>query len=158
LAHHLDIFAGALRATFERDAECSELFRRPSDTDAERDPAAAQRIDTRDRFGENQRVALRHQADAGREANPAGACGDITHRDEGIGEIDIAGGEKLAVVRVGIGRFVVIEEHDMLGRPERREAEPIGMLRNELQCAWARALAHPDSADTYLHLYFGRTS
>ena len=53
LAHDLDILARAVTTTLERDAQSLELFRQPSDTNAEDEPAATQTVDCRYGLGQH---------------------------------------------------------------------------------------------------------
>jgi len=57
-SHQRDVLAGALGTARERDAERGELLGHPADTDAEREPAVGQAIETGDLLREDERVVL----------------------------------------------------------------------------------------------------
>ena len=72
LAEHGDVVVGPLAALGERDADGVELLLEPADADAELDPSLGEVVEGGDLLGDEDRVALREDQDAGAEADRAG--------------------------------------------------------------------------------------
>src|SRR5579862_5454380 len=151
LAHHLDIFAGPLRAPLEWNPERGKFFRRPTDADAERDAAGTQAVETRDHLRERERIMLGDEAYSGREANAAGARSRVCQADEWIEQVDVAARHEAAVVAIGILRIMAVEEDHVLGRIERRKAEPLSIFRHRTNGAGPRRFSDSDRRDSNLH-------
>src|SRR5919106_419750 len=64
LLHHQDRLSGLRPPMFKVAAHYLRLLPQPAGTDAEDDPAAGEQVQSSDRLGQHQRVALGGQADA----------------------------------------------------------------------------------------------
>ncbi len=73
----------------------------PADTDAELEPPATHAIEGGDLLGQDQRVALRQDDDAGQEAQPRRHGGGIGDPDQGIGKGVAAADRQAAGRRIG---------------------------------------------------------
>ncbi len=102
-------------------------FEPPPDADAEVDPAAGQVVEVDHLLGRVDGVALRHEADAGAEADPVGDRGEVGERGERLEQAGVAAAGEPAVGRVRVLRLVVVEQHDVLGDPDRLEATGFGL-------------------------------
>jgi len=130
LAHNLDILAGALGATVEGNTQRLELFRQPPDADAKDEASAAETVDGRDGLGEHERVVFGYEADTGPEPNLSCAGRRICQGRERIGDRGICrSGEFAAGIRVL--RRILVEQHNMLRRPNRRKTKPLGGGSND---------------------------
>src|SRR5713226_8202940 len=150
LAHRLDIFSRTLCAPFERDAQCHELLRKPSDADAEYKTPSAQPVHGRDRLGQIERIMLGNEANTGREPDPVGAGGSVGKRRERITNRRLGRHWKFAI-RVWVARGVVVEQDDMLGRPQTRKSQPLDVGRDESYPLRFRQPSHADSEESDLH-------
>src|SRR5207248_2915237 len=113
-------------------------------------PPAAQPIDGRHRFRQDERVVLGNEADPGPKANGASASRRVGERGERITNRDVRRGRKLAA-RVGVFRGVLVDENHMLRRPERREAEPFGCSSGDPEEVWFGGGADADREEPDFH-------
>ena len=116
--HRFDVLGAPARAHSKVHAERLKLFGEPTDTDTEVDAAARQIIEVRHHLGGVHRLTLRHEANAGTEAQPARVRGDERQRRERI-EHALRISRNATVFRVGISRRVVREEQHVLRHPHR---------------------------------------
>ena len=79
-AHQRDCLVGVRAALFERYAECAEFGFEPSAGDSRNDAARRQPVERGEFLGEMNRVAIRHDNNAGGELDPASDCGDVRER------------------------------------------------------------------------------
>ena len=114
--HQPDRLVGAAAAALERDAHEVELVAVPADADAEREAAAGELLQRRDLLREVHRVVQRQEHDRRPEPDPLRPAGDPAERDERV--VD-------AAVRVD----ALGADDDVLGRPDRVEAELLGQPR-----------------------------
>ena len=71
--HRVEVLVGRPRPVLEVGADRTELGLEVPDTDTERDPPVAQHVEARDLLRQHDRIALREDDDARREAN-ASTC------------------------------------------------------------------------------------
>jgi hypothetical protein len=105
------------------------LFAQPSRPDAEEEAAAAEVVERRDFFGEQQRVTLGHEHDAGAELDARGRSRGACQRHEGIHEVGVGLGDH-AVGGAGEAALRVHGDERVLGAPERLEAKGLGLGRH----------------------------
>src|SRR3984893_5365338 len=67
---------------------------------------------------------LGNEADTGRESDPVGAGGGIGKRRERITDGRLGRHWKFAI-GIRVARGVVVEQDDMLGRPQTRKSQPL---------------------------------
>jgi hypothetical protein len=115
----------ALTATLERDAQSCELFRQPSDTNAEDEPAATQTVDCCHGLGQREGVVLGYETDTRRQPDPGCAGGRIGQCREGVGDRSVCWRRKVTT-RVRILRRILFEQDDVLRRPNCRKTQPLG--------------------------------
>ena len=113
-------------APLERHADGGELLGEPTDAHAEDHSPAGEVVERRQLLGEDHRVALRQDEDAGGEANAFGRRGDVGEPDQRVGDRRILAAGHPAVVGVGIRRPVPRRDDDVLHRPQRLEAVGFG--------------------------------
>ena len=136
-AHDLQVLAAALAPLLPRHADGLELLGQPPDAHAEVEAPVGEPVDVGHRLGRVDGVALRHQADPGAQAHPRGDRGQEGQDGEGLEHPVLAADRDLAVVGVGIGRAVLVEQQHVLGHPEGVEAAGVGRLAQgpqELRC------------------------
>jgi hypothetical protein len=122
--HDVDVFAAACAAPVEGYAEHVELFLQPTDADAEVEPPVRHPIHRRRFLRRVDGIALRHEDDSGSEPHGLRARREERERVERLEDSDFAGRGESSVFRVRILRCVraVVEQHDVLGHPDRRDA------------------------------------
>ena len=120
------------------DGQVGELGLVPADPDAGDDPAAAQRVERRELLGEDDRVALRDDDDARPEPDPRMARADPGERQDRF--VDAA---VLAGVRV--------RDEDVIGRPDRRPAEPLGDVGGGLDALGRRTVGEVRETQAEIH-------
>jgi hypothetical protein len=103
-------------------ADGFELLGEPADAHAEVEASAGEPVDGGDLLRGIHGVALRHEADARPEADALGVRGEKRERAEGLEEAVLAAGRDATVRSVGVSRVVLVEEHHVLGGPQRVEA------------------------------------
>ena len=113
-------------ALLERHGHRVELLAQPADADAEVDPPAGQVVEVDHLLGRVHGVALGHEADAGAEPDAVGDGGQVGERGERLEQAGVAAAGEPAVGGVGVLRLVVVEQHDVLGHPDRLEAPVLG--------------------------------
>ena len=94
---------------------------------AEVDPPAREVVEVDDLLGGVHGVPLRHEADAGAEPDPVGDRGQVGERGERLEQSGVAAAGEAAVGGVGVLRLVVVEQHHVLGHPDRLEAPVLGL-------------------------------
>src|SRR5712691_663731 len=114
-AHQPDRLVGASAATLELDTHELEFVFMPAHPDPEREPSAEEFLESRDLLGEVHRVVQRHEHDRGAEADPLRPTRDPAERHE-------------RVIDATIGDDRLGADDDVLGRPDRVEAEFLGGL------------------------------
>ena len=100
-----DVVVGARRSPLERHADGGELLGEPTDAHAEDHSPAGEVVERRQLLGEDHRVALRQDEDAGGEANALGRRGDVGEPDQRVGDRRVLAAGHPAVVGVGIRRL-----------------------------------------------------
>ena len=125
-AHRLGRARGAV---LERDAERLELLAQPADADAEDHPPVRQHVERRDLLGDVDRMALRQEQYARREAELFRHGGREGEGQKRVQERDVLRTGDLARRAVGIHRAVPDRDDDVLDRPERFDADVLGRTR-----------------------------
>src|ERR1700730_3365698 len=82
----------------------------------------------------------------------------IGQADKRIEQADCTSGQKTAVVGIWIFRGRIIEEDDVLRRPQRRDIQPFSMLRNDANRSWPRRFPNTYCRDSDLHCNLPRRS
>ena len=129
LLHHLDGFSGLGPAMLKVAAHDLGLFPEPAGADAEHEAAPAEQVEAGNLLRQQQRVALRHQRNAGAQLDGAARSGGPGQSDVGVGEVGISprnlasGGREGAVAVQGHGR--------VFGVPEGLEAQLLRLPGHE---------------------------
>jgi hypothetical protein len=147
LLHHEDRFAGLRPAVIEVAAHDRRLLAMPARADAEEEPAAAEEIERRDLLREQERVALRHERDAGAELHLRRHTRRASQSDERVDEMRVRLGDDA----VGRAREAAraVDRHDrVLGAPQRLEAQALGDPRDE---RWIDAVRGKRDGDADVH-------
>ena len=129
------VIVGAGTAAIPRDLQRVELLALPADPDAEVDPPARQPVEVGDLLGRVQRVALRHQADAGAEADRGRQRGQHAERGERVEQTGVAADREAPARVVRVGRLVLVEQHHVLAHPQRIESgllDPAGDVGDDV--------------------------
>ena len=147
--HGVDVLGTAAGTGAEVHLQVLELLPQPADADAEVHPAAGEVIQVRHQLGGIDRLALRHQADAGAEADAGRVRGGEGECAEGIQQA-IRLARDAPIVRVGIRGFVVREEQHVFRRPHGREAHVLKMAGGAGDVVHGRAMAERNG-DAYFH-------
>ena len=115
-----------------------ELGRVPADADPGRDPAAAQRVERGQLLGEQDRVPLRDDDHARAEADAGMPAGEPGEGQDGLVDAPV----------LGLGR---VGHDDVVGRPDRRPAEPLGHLGGGIESLGRRAVTKVGQAQAEVH-------
>lgn len=155
-AHRGDVVVGACAAALERDAERAEFLGKPADADAEDQAAAGEAVECRRLLGEHQRVALRQDDHARRQAKRRRVRGDPGEPDERIGDRRaLAAGHPPRWV-VGIAGLVAGRHDDVLDRPQRFEAGALRRTREGRRDLRLREWTDVRERDAELHGHLSR--
>ena len=117
--HRLDPLAHQREAAVRIGPVVLHLLAVPTRADAEQEAPAGQSVDARDLLRRDDRVALDHEADAGREQQALGGGGRRRERDERVVRVAVLR-RQLAAARVGRG--AVHRDVRVLGEEQRLEA------------------------------------
>src|SRR5713226_300802 len=150
-SHRLDVFTRAPRAVLPRYSERLEFLLQPSDSDSQGESSATQIVEGRAELGEQHRIVLGDETNAGREPNPAGAGGRIGQREEWIKQRGVGGNRNILAARVWIARGKAFEENHMFGRPHGREVETFGVGRHRGYQLGPRQVCDADREETDFH-------
>ena len=122
--HEAHLFGGALAAGAELHAQPLELDLVPADADAKAKAAFAERVEAGRLLGDQRRLALGQDDDAGGEADRLRDPGQEGEQHEGI---VIGGGGGTDAPPAMVGRRVAAQH--VVGREQIVEAQPFGRLR-----------------------------
>src|SRR5262249_25298756 len=120
---------------------------------AEHEASAAEEIERRDLLGQQQRMALGHEHDAGTELHPPGHARGARECDERIDEVRIRLGDD-TVLRAGEAARGMHRDERMLSAPEGFEAERFDLLRHEGD---VHQIGGPPDGDPDVHLRASRS-
>ena len=129
-AHRGHVLVGARTTPLPRNAERLELLTHPADAEAEHDPALGQTVECRQLLGQNERVSLRHDQDAGSQAQRRCGGADIGEPDKGIRNRRISFSRRRTILGVGVCRFDLVGPNDVFAAPDRVEAYGLGRPAN----------------------------
>ena len=116
----------------ERHFERAELLRQPAHAHTEVQTTARQPVDIRRFLRGVDGVPLRHEADAGPESDAFGDRGYEGEAREGLENPLLAGDPDPTVLGVRVARAVLVEQHHVLGDPERVETTLVGRAADRL--------------------------
>ncbi len=115
---HLEVLVGAGPPAVPGDVHRLELLGQPPDAHPEVDPAARQPVHGRDLLGHVDRVALGEEQHRRPQSDPVGLGGEEGEGGQGLEQARPRRGRDAAVLGVGVGGGVVVEEHDVLADPQ----------------------------------------
>ena len=148
----------------ERGADRVELLLQPADADAEQDAAVRHVVERGDLLGDDDRIVLRQDQDAGGKLYAGGRRGDVGHPDQWIGqqEVALAAGQA-AVGCVRIGRLVAARDDGVFHRPRRFKSRGFGRLHQfdrarRIDVAAGVAIAESEFHDGLVPVRDGGTS
>ena len=87
--HCSEILVSAVSSALERNSECVEFFLQPTGPNSEDHSTFGEPVKSSDGLRGDQRVPLRHNHDAGTEANLLGGGSDIRQPNQWIGNIKV---------------------------------------------------------------------
>ncbi len=143
-----DVLDRARGAAAERHPERVELLLRPADADPEGEAAAAEQVERRRLLGDQDRVVLWEEEDAGRQRDRPGGGGGEAEASERIQPVGVGRDRDGAVLVVGIGRGRPVDHDHVLAGPEPGEAGVLGRPRHRIDDVPARARADSEGVET----------
>ena len=124
--HGTDRVVGATTPLGEGDADGVELLLEPADADAESHATAGEHVEGGQLLGQDHRVPLGHDQDAGRQVDGRGHPGQVRQPDQRIGDRGVVVARHLPRRVIGVGRLVAGGHDHVLDGPERLEAHLFG--------------------------------
>ena len=120
---NLDVLRAARPPPFERHSEIVEFLLEPAHAQTQKGPSAGKPIQGGHLLGGINRVALGQDANSRGELDLPGHGCRPAQGEKGIEHPALAGqADQLAILRVGVGRSVILEEQCVLAYPERIKA------------------------------------
>ena len=129
----LDVLIGARTAVLPRHLESVEFFFEPTDADPQVNPTRREPVQGGDLFGGVDRIALgeqQHRRAQSHRLRTGRQVGEGHHRFE---QARTGRCGDLPVRRIGVPTGVLLEEHDMLANPQRRDAARLGRSPDRFQ-------------------------